>query len=201
MRKQKGLPCLTQYQRVCLPWSGFKLLATKKIQNQANCGLLVSCSQRSQTPLEPFQARLHYRFIRPQNLKARFNKSMCWSNLKTCFFIALHSVVEHWETRCFNLWIWNNPSHIVSTARRSKKRRPLQARCIAVRSARLAHTHFSFTSLNNTWVSKYVPVDPILLAACALCFLLCLEERGVRESKGEGKLRTCVFLSWMYSAS
>lgn len=62
------------------------------------------------------------------------------------FFIASHSVVEHWENRCINVWIWNNPSHIVSTARRSKKRWPLQACCIAVHrgknnvSAGLAHT-------------------------------------------------------------
>lgn len=145
MRKQKGLPCLTQYQRVCLPWSDFKLLATKKIQNQANCGLLVIVVLKDPRHLlNPF--KLGY-IIDSFVLKTWRHDSTSPSNLKACFFIALHSVVEHWETRCFNLWIWNNPSHITSTARRSKKRRPLQARCIAVRSARLAHTHLSSTSL------------------------------------------------------
>ncbi len=107
--------------------------------------------------------------------------------------VKLHSVVEHWENRCINLWIWNNPSHIVSTARQSKKRWPLQACCIAVHwgknnvSAGLAHTNSSST---NFITHKHLSFET--------CSFFCHVWRNM-EWERVGAAHLCFSQSRMYS--
>ncbi len=114
--------------------------------------------------------------------------------------VKLHSVVEHWENRCINLWIWNNPSHIVSTARRSKKRWPLQACCIAVHwgknnvSAGLAHTNSSSTNFITHKHLSFETCSSWPDPACGVCFF-CHVWRNMGWERAGGGGCTLVFFS------